>query len=208
MAAGHGRERGSGAPRKAGALTVAPPATLPRLEWQPSRAFSSRNGFRPQLVVVHRWGGGSLQGVESWFDNPSHQVSSHLVYAGEHGPNAGRCAQLVHLADKAWTEAAWNEHSVSIECADAVWVGDDEAGRLRVARIVAWLLHHLAAPPTWCYGRDLLTKGTGFCRHADLGVAGGGHLQCPTTDVELWLDFCESVLGEYLRGGFRSHWAR
>src|SRR5438270_2066263 len=156
--------------------------TLPNLEWVPTRAQSSRRGASVRLVVVHRWAGGSLQGVERWFENPSHEASSHLVYAGEEGPNAGRCAQMVPWSQKAWTEALYNAQSVEVECADAIWIGSDFKGLHRTARIVAFLLHKYGLPPVHVTGAAILHGRGGWCRHADLGAAGGGHTQCPSTD--------------------------
>src|SRR5437868_2157250 len=108
---------------------------LPELEWVPTRACSSRHGAKVRLVVLHRWGGGTLAGVEHWFENPSDRASAHVVYAGERGRDAGRSAQMVSWAEKAWTEAYYNAASVEIECADAIWIGGDAAGLHRVARM-------------------------------------------------------------------------
>ena len=178
------------------------------LEWVPTNAFSSRGGVRPSMVVVHRWSGGTLQGVESWFENPANNASSHLVYAGEVGPNAGRCAQMVRISDKAWTEAAFNPWGISIESADAIWIGDDYDGFERLARIVAWLCHHYGIPGNWVRHPDLHANPQGICRHGDLGTLGGGHTSCPTTDDSQWQQFVALVAGELRRGGFRPTWTR
>jgi len=70
-----------------------------------------------------------------------------------------------------------------------------------LARIVAYRLHKRGLPPVWSHRR-------GFCRHADLGAAGGGHLECPTTDLPLWRHFVTLVRSELERGGFRATWGR
>lgn len=181
---------------------------LPDLEFVPTRAYSSRGGIRPSLVVVHRWSGGTLQGVESWFENPADQASSHLVYAGEAGPNAGRCVQMVKIADKAWTQSGFNPWGISIESADAIWVGDDVDGFERLAHIVAWLCHHYNIPGTAVQHPDLHHSPSGVCRHGDLGAIGGGHTSCPTTDNVQWNHFMALVAGELRRGGFRPEWTR
>jgi N-acetyl-anhydromuramyl-L-alanine amidase AmpD len=181
---------------------------LPDLEFVHTAAYSDRGGIRPSLVVVHRWGGGSLQGVEHWFENPADKASAHLVYAGEVGPNAGRCVQMVKVADKAWTEAAFNPWGISIESADAIWTGDDVDGFERLARIVAWLCHHYNISATWIQHPDLHQNPHGVCRHGDLGTLGGGHTSCPTTDPVQWQHFMALVAGEMRRGGFRPEWTR
>lgn len=182
--------------------------TLPHLEEELTRAQSSRRGHRPGVVFVHRWGGGSLAGVLAEFLNPANEASSHFVYAGELGHDAGRCVQMVPLAAKAWTEANYNPIGISIECADAIWLGKDPHGFARTARIVGWLLRHEGLPDRWLSASALAAGGRGFCRHADGGSAGGGHTACPTTDLELWHQFVERVRGELAHGGYRDVWAR
>lgn len=184
---------------KAGTLT------LPKLTWMPTPAHSSRGGVAIEDVFLHRWGGGTLPGVESEFKNPANQASSTFVYAGEVGPFRGQCVQMVKLADKAWTEAAFNAEGVSIECADAIWLGHDPIGFARVARITGWLCKHLGLPPVWV--RDPHTHAKGVCRHADGGQDGGGHTACPTTDIHLWEQFIYRVKAEVKADGYRKAWA-
>lgn len=138
--------------------------------------------------------------------DPAHQVSAHFVYAGEIGKDGGRCVQIVRLADKAWTQCEWNASSVSVECADAMWLGHDPLGLYRLARITGWLLRHFKLTPEWVHGYALI-HGTGFCRHADLGYGGCGHLSCPTTDMAVWGWFVHRVQHEVERGGYRTAWA-
>jgi hypothetical protein len=138
--------------------------------------------------------------------NPKNEASSHFVYAGEIGHDAGQCVQMVALKDKAWTEAAFNSEGISIECADAIWLLHDPKGFARAARITAWLLQHEHLPGAWV--RDPHTHAKGLARHADAGSAGGGHTACPTTDKELWIQFVSRVKAELAHGGFRADWAR
>jgi hypothetical protein len=128
------------------------------------------------------------------------------VYAGETGKDAGRCYQMVALADKAWTEAAFNSEGVSIECGDGIWLGTDPVGFARAARITGWLLMHERLPAAWV--RDPHTHLKGFARHADGGTDGGGHTACPTTDLDLWHQFVARVKAEVAHGGYREKWAR
>lgn len=181
---------------------------LPELTWDPTHASGDRHGARVQHVVVHRWGvrytspqqeDASFEGVRSFFRNPANRASAHVVYEGEAA--GGRAAQMVRWSDYAWAEAAYNPTSVEIESADAIWLGHDPHGLRRLARMVAWCLVHWSLPPVWSHER-------GFCRHADLGAAGGSHPSCPTTDLATWREFATWVLYEHGRGGFRSSWGR
>lgn len=184
------------------------PVVLPELAWEPTRASSPRHGHPVSLVVVHRWGvryttpqaeAASYRGVIDYFKDPAHRASAHVVYPGSAVP--GEATQMVAWADLAWAEAAYNASADEVESADAIWVGGDDAGLHGLARIVAYRLHVRGLPAVW-------STRHGFCRHADLGAAGGGHTSCPTTDLELWRRFVRLVQQEAARGGFRTHWGR
>jgi N-acetylmuramoyl-L-alanine amidase len=184
---------------------------LPQLEWKPLETFSSRNGKQTELVVVHTWGashGATADGVWGYQSHVANQVSSHYIYGGTlPGPNKDRLIQGVKLADKAWTECGFNAIGISIENNDTIlnW-GTDPAGMEVLARIVAWHCHKYGLPPNWVRGKNLLKGRKGFCRHADLGAAGCGHLQCPTTNLVRWIKFVYLVKREYKRAGFRPDW--
>lgn len=188
--------------------------SLPELAWHPTTARSQRGGHPVELVVVHRWGvryttepaeARSYAGVIAFFKNPANRASAHIVFPGSAEP--GRAAQMVEWRDLAWAEAAYNPVADDIESADACWTVEadgkvaDEAGLAVLARIVAYRLHKRGLPALWSHR-------TGFCRHADLGQAGGGHLECPTTDMALWRRFVSMVQHEHERGGFRANWGR
>lgn len=179
---------------------------LPDLTYTPTHAMGSRGGHEVDLVVVHRWGvkfsglpdeALSYEGVVNYFKNPANKASAHIVFPGSAVP--GKATQMVGWNAMAWTEAAYNPYCDEIECADAVWLGADPEGLAVLARIVAFRLHVRNLPAVW-------SNRKGFCRHADLGAAGGGHFQCPTVDLTLWKEFVSMVQGEVKRGGFRSHW--
>lgn len=187
---------------------VEPPVILPKLHWDPTAACGQRHGAKIKIVPVHRWGvtfAGypaerlSYQGVIREFKNPANEASAHFVYPGSAVPND--CTQMVSKADFAWTEAAYNPVAVEVESADAIWVGGDTEGMEQLARIIAFLLHENHLPPVW-------STHEGFCRHGDLGQPGGGHLQCPTTDMKLWKKFAGLVQKEAVRGDFLAHWGR
>jgi hypothetical protein len=181
--------------------------TLPELRWKPTRAKSSRRGVDVRLVWNHRWAGGTIDSVIGEFLVPANEKSSTIVYAGEVGPDAGRCVQMISLADKPWTQSELNGSAVSIEAADAIWLGHDPHGFSRLARMNAWLLHELGLPATWVTHAHI-ASGRGFTRHADGGTAAGGHTQCPTTNLALWHQFGELVHHELRRGHLRHVWAR
>lgn len=187
---------------------------LPHLIWHPTTAHSPRHGSKVELVVVHRWGvrytseqaeAKSYAGVVSFFKNPANRASAHVVFPGSAA--SGEATQMVAWDQLAWAEAAYNPVADDIESADACWtiikdgVVVDEAGLAVLARIVAFRLHERGLPPVWSHHR-------GFCRHADLGAAGGGHTECPTTDLGLWRRFVGMVQYEHERGGFRASWGR
>ena len=183
---------------------------LPKLIWNPTANSGSREGSNVDIIVVHRWGASSVPvapgeekisygGVISWFHNPTSQVSAHLVFPGSAAP--GEVTQMVAWNDMAWAEAAYNPVADDIETADDIWVGNDVDGMAVLARIVAFRLHERGLPAVWSTTR-------GFCRHADLGSAGGGHTECPTTDIALWKHFVGLVQDEAKRGEFLKSWGR
>jgi len=138
-------------------------------------------------------------GVVNFFKNPANKASAHIVYPGTALRN--EATQMVAWQDAAWAEAAYNPAADDIESADAIWLGHDPEGMAQLARMVAKRLQARNLPPVWSHV-------SGFCRHADLGYAGGGHLQCPTTDISLWEHFVAMVKHEFLRSDFRKVWGR
>jgi len=152
---------------------------LPPLVWKASPNFSQRHGAAVDLVVVHSTEGG-YAGSVNWFSQAASGVSAHLVLR-EDGLEA---TQMVHFADKAWHAMAFNSRSIGIELAGFAAKGLGAPEWESAANIVAWLCHYLHVPAQWARGG----MGTGFCRHYDLGQAGGGHRD-PTTDDAVWAHF-------------------
>lgn len=58
--------------------------------------FSSRDGYKPEMIVVHI-SAGTLDSMTSWFMNPDSQVSSHYGIGKD-----GSILQYVEEANKAW----------------------------------------------------------------------------------------------------------
>jgi hypothetical protein len=178
---------------------------LPPLTFDYTNAHSSRRGRKVDLVVVHRWGGGRMDGVIAEFKDVKNEASAHGVYAGEIGADKGRCVQMVALDDKAWTCEDFNARSDNWEFADAMWQSNDPYGLARAARIIGWNLWKRGFPPNWVRGHGLVDGHRGFTRHYDLGASGGGHYD-PTTNSTDWLHFVYMVKHEVQRGGFRHDW--
>lgn len=178
-------------PRKITANSV----VLPPLEQVHSPNQSQR--LQPvHLVVVHDTEG-SYSGAIETFANPNSEVSAHVVIRSD-----GRAAtQCVPWERKAWSCEAYNSVSDNIEMAGFESKGYKKEQLLVTARVVAFRLHKRNLPCVWSH------HGTtpGFCRHYDLGLAGGGHTD-PTTSLDAWLKFCQMVGYQYHRGDFRPSW--
>jgi N-acetyl-anhydromuramyl-L-alanine amidase AmpD len=173
--------------------------TLPPLRWLESPNFSDRaQGVPLDLIVIHDTEGG-YDSACAWFANGHSQVSAHIVLK-EDGSEA---TQMVPYSKKAWHCMSFNSRSIGLEMAGFAkqGYGDHEWGV--AARIVAFLLHKHKLPVHWARGGE----GGGFCRHYDLGAAGGGHHD-PTTDDHVWQQFVQRVEHEAQRGGFRPDWGR
>lgn len=139
---------------------------------------SSRGGVKPRLIVLHitvshnRPGSGDVKAIADYFGRLSTQASSHIINDAE-----GNDCRCVPDAAKAWTQAAYNPQSLSIEQVEysdkprAQWLKDNAKGLENTALWVAY----------WSvkYGIPLrLSTSSGVCQHRDLGAAGGGHVDC------------------------------
>lgn len=156
---------------------------LPRLLWQPSPNFNQGRTKLVSLIVVHDIEGSYASGI-NWFLNSHSEVSAHLTVR-EDGLEA---TQLVAFEDKAWHVANFNPESIGVEMGGFEARGFGPAEWAAEARIVAYLCHRFNIPAVW--SKNGLTPG--FCRHFDLGEAGGGH-DDPTTDDGVWARFVTQV---------------
>lgn len=145
------------------------------------RNCSSRNGATPRLIVIHttegsnRPGISDLQGLAEYFDNPAVQASSHVANDAE-----GHDIRMVADGDKAWTEAADNPFSLSIEqIAFSSWSRDEWFSHPhQLANTANWIAY-------WSAKFDIpIRRGaapagyllrSGVAAHKWLGFAGGGH---------------------------------
>ena len=119
-----------------------------------------------RLGVVHVMQG-TLAGTDSWFMNPSAQVSAHFGI----GKN-GEVHQYVDTGIVAWAEAAYNGEAISIEhegnSGDSLTPAQITADRA----LVRWLEQTAGIPL-------VMSTTNGWCGHGQLGVAGGNHPDCP-----------------------------
>lgn len=162
-------------------------ASLPVLRHIPSPNFSSRNGNKIRLIVLHDCEG-SYAGAISWFSQKASQVSAHFVIR-EDGKEA---TQMVDPAEKAWHAVEFNSVSIGVEMAGLSAKGFGAPEWQAAAEIVAYLLHRYQLPCQWAKGG----AGAGFCSHYNLGRAGGGHSD-PTTDPAIWDHFIGLVNAAY-----------
>jgi N-acetylmuramoyl-L-alanine amidase len=134
---------------------------------------SSRNGVKPRLIVLHtteghnRPGLSDLRGLVSFFDNPSSQVSSHVANDAE-----GNDARIVPDERKAFTQAAFNSVSLSIE--QIGFASQSQFPDAQLRNTARWIAH-------WSRKFGIpITHSTshGVCQHKDLGLQGGGHQDC------------------------------
>lgn len=161
--------------------------TLPALRSVPSPNFSSRNGRKIDLVVIHDCEG-NYQGSISWFANVKSQVSAHYVLRDD----GAEVTQMVDPANKAWHVVAFNSRALGIEMAGFKDKGFGAPEWQAAADITAYLLHKYDILCGWSQKGE----GPGFCSHYDLGVAGGGHVD-PTTDPAVWSHFIDLVIDAY-----------
>jgi N-acetylmuramoyl-L-alanine amidase len=140
---------------------------------------SSRNGSKPRRIVLHitvshnRPGISDIDGILDYFGKLPTQASSHIVNDAE-----GHDARCVPDSFKAWTQAAYNPDSLSIEQIEF----SDQRTRTE------WLsgnMPQLENTALWCavwskaYGIPLVhSVSHGVCQHSELGAAGGGHTDC------------------------------
>lgn len=143
------------------------------------RNQSSRNGAKVALGVIHWTGSSILPGwadvnaITRWFDTPAAQASSNFIADDE-----GHCAYTVPMTAKAWTQAAANPWSVSIEYVNpgVLPVFRGAAGRARVIQLMRLWHKDFAIPYRHgAVNSSCVPTRSGFLAHRDLGACGGGH---------------------------------
>jgi len=140
--------------------------------------YSSRNGIAPRAFVLHytvssnRPGWSDVNAVVGIFDTAAYQASSNYVIDGE-----GNCAYIVRETDKAWTQAAANPVSISVE---VIATGSEsqyiaQPGLAKLAMVISDALYRWKIPlQLGAFSNGVLTR-PGVLDHRALGPAGGGH---------------------------------
>jgi len=160
---------------------------LPPLKWLQSPNYSSRGGQKVRLIVTHSCEG-NYAGSINWFAQARSQVSAHYVLKED----GSECTMMVRPANKAWACCSFNPVSESIEMAGYEDKGFSDAVLNAHAAIVAFRLRSNDLPPRFAEKGI----GAGFCRHLDLGAAGGGHKDWTLSD-SVWESFVTKVNDAY-----------
>lgn len=145
------------------------------------RNQSQRTTYPPQLIVLHsteshdRPGDADLRVIAEWFDNPQAAASSHVVVDRE-----GNSAQLVDAHRRAWTQARYNDVSLSIE--QIGWSRFSKGEWLRresqlktTAKWIAYWSRHTGIPIRRGQVKAGRVVRSGVITHAELGELGGNH---------------------------------
>lgn len=137
------------------------------------RNQSSRNGRKPSIIVLHTTEGqnlpglADLKGLAAYFDRAAVQASSHVGVDAE-----GNSAQFVPDSRKAWTQAAANPGALSVE--QIGFASQNAFAHLQLLKTAQYIAYW---SETW--GIPIVSSTThGVCQHAQLGLAGGGHVDC------------------------------
>jgi hypothetical protein len=143
------------------------------------RNYSSRHGAPIDLGVIH-WTGSPITSGPSgglaivrWFDTPAAEASSTDVTDQE-----GRCWYTVPETAKAWTQAAANPWSVSVEIVNpgVLPLFRTAAARNTVLRLmVGWHRRWGIPYRIGAVNSNCVPIRSGFLAHRDLGRCGGGH---------------------------------
>jgi peptidoglycan hydrolase-like protein with peptidoglycan-binding domain len=134
-----------------------------------------------RLGVVHIMSG-SQAGTDSWFHNPSAQVSAHFGIAKD-----GTVFQWVDTNTIAWAEANYNGEAISIEHEGQSGEQLTFAQAVALSKLMAWLWQTHQIP----LARTSDPNGHGWIGHGELGAAGGAHPNCPGQPI---LDQLPTVL--------------
>lgn len=142
------------------------------------RNFSSRRGVRPRVFVLHytvsanRPGWSDVNAIVSLFDRSSFAASSNYVI-----DNEGNCAYIVRETDKAWTQAAANPVSMSVEVINTgnelTYAGTK--GLRKIAMVVSDALKRWDIPVQRGLVSGCVVRTAGIVDHSSLGSCGGGH---------------------------------
>lgn len=128
------------------------------------------NGQDQVLGMVVHIMDGSLEGTQSWFNNPESQSSSHFGTGRD-----GQLRQWVDTKDRAWAQGSGNHDYVSVENEGLGGQSLTDAQIEDNAQVFAWL-HRVYAVP---YQLADAPGERGIGWHGMGGAAWGGHYDCP-----------------------------
>jgi hypothetical protein len=139
----------------------------------------SRNGVKPNLIVLHSTestnvpgSSSDLMAVCSFLCRPSVEASSHVMVDGD-----GHSARLVRDECKAWAQARYNPFALSIEqigrAGSEHWTRDEIRETARW--IARWSRKYDIPIRVGAVNGGFVTK-PGVVTHKMLGVFGGGHV--------------------------------
>lgn len=147
-------------------------------DWHPVRNYTEGGQEQVLGVVVHIMDG-TLEGSQSWFNNPASQASSHFGTGKD-----GELRQWVDTADRAWAQAGGNRTYLSVENEGR---GGDALTKAQItanAKVLAWAYKTKGVPLRLAkYAGD---KGLAY--HALGGSAWGSHPNCPGEKIIAQLD--------------------
>lgn len=153
-------------------------AKFSRAKWHAVRNYTKGGQEKVLGLVVHIMDG-TLEGSQSWFNNPSAKASSHFGVGKD-----GDLRQWVDTADRAWAQADGNRTYLSIENegrgGDALTAKQIEEN----AQVFAWVHKTYGVP----LQRAKKVGDKGLAYHALGGASWGGHTSCPGTKVVAQLD--------------------
>jgi N-acetyl-anhydromuramyl-L-alanine amidase AmpD len=187
--------------------TVGPnhPVTLatpePAMLNEPVVNYSSRNGARPALLVVHDTespnaaGVADVQAIRAWFNTPSAQASSNYTTDAD-----GNTVQMVADTAKAWTQAYFNPWSISDEMIGYASQTSWPDTQLRaVARIFAAEASKWGIPIQKGAVSGCTITRPGIVQHSNLGACGGGHHDAgPAFPIDKFV----ALVKQYADGGY------
>ncbi len=141
--------------------------------------YSSRGRVKPRLIVLHITvspdrGQSGVNANTAWFANPAARVSSHYIVSGD-----GHCNYVVREVDNAWTQAAYNRLSLSIEITATQSQGYllRSGGHAKVSRLVAGMAKRWGIPIRRgaVNNSNCTVTRSGIVDHVQLGKCGGNH---------------------------------
>jgi hypothetical protein len=164
--------------------TLGPDRPLPLAAREPitqkrllPRNYSTRNGARPALLVVHDTESPNVAGLQdvsaiaAWFSNPRAQASSNYTTDAE-----GNSLELVPETAKAWTQAFFNPWAISDELiGHATQTAWPEPQLRAAARIFAAASARWGIPVRLGAVHGCTIVRSGIVDHKMLGACGGGH---------------------------------